>query len=252
MIARRRVGTLGPRGGPKRGWLVFVLLALVALLLVGPWWARASRDGPSGALAVIDGDTLQVGDTIVQLYGIDAPELGQLCYADGEPRPCGVEAALALHKLIAMAGPSLHCSPWQGDDEGSNPPDTLVEVCEVGSQDVAMVMLLGGHSVALPQSFPDYVEAQERAKEGRLGVWHTTFELPWKWRQGERLPSEQVDCNVRGVIDAQGLRIYHVPTDADYNEVAVDPAHGDVSFCSDEDARQAGWRRPDAQEHGVD
>jgi endonuclease YncB( thermonuclease family) len=244
MIVRRPIAPLGPKGGPMRGWLLFVLLALVALLLVGPWWVRVSHDEPSGQLAVIDGDTLQVGDTIVQLYGIDAPELGQLCYADGEPRPCGVEAALALHKLIAMEGPALHCKPWQGDDEGAAPPGTRIEVCEVGSEDVSLVMLLGGHSVALPQSFPDYVEAQERAREGRLGIWHTTFEPPWKWRQGERQPSEQVDCNVRGVIDSQGLRIYHVPTDPDYNDVAVDPARGDASFCSDEDARQAGWRRP--------
>jgi endonuclease YncB( thermonuclease family) len=222
----------------------FLLLAFVALLVVGPLGTGASHHFPTGQVAVIDGDTLQLGDTIVQLYGIDAPELGQLCYAEGEPRPCGVEAAFALRKLIGMAGPSLHCRAWHGDGHGTDPAGARVEVCEVGSEDVALVMLHGGHSVALPESFPDYVQAQEQAREGHLGVWQTTFDLPWKWRQGERLPSEQVDCNVRGVTDAQGLRIYHVPTDPDYNDLADDPAQGRASFCSDEDARQAGWRRP--------
>lgn len=247
MIAKRPDANLGPKSSPLKGWLLVVVLALVALLLIaGPWGTSGTRDGSSGEVTVIDGDTLQVGDEIVQLYGIDAPELGQLCYADGQPRPCGVEAALALRKLIAMAGPPLHCRPWRdsGEEEASDPQGTRVEVCEIGSEDVAQVMLLGGYSVALPESFPDYVHAQERAQEGDLGIWHTDFQLPWKWRRGERLPAEQVDCNVRGVTDSQGARIYHVPTDPDYNDLAVDPAHGDESFCSDEEARQAGWRRP--------
>jgi hypothetical protein len=142
-----------------------------------------------------------------------------------------------------MAGPSLHCSAWE-DGGRAGASGVQVEVCEVGNQDVALVLLHGGYGLAPPGSFPDYVEAQEQARQGRLGVWHTEFAPPWKWRQGERLPSEQVDCNVRGVTDAEGVRVYHVPTDPDYNDLADDPAQGRASFCSDEDARQAGWRRP--------
>jgi hypothetical protein len=73
-------------------------------------------------------------------------------------------------------------------------------------------------------------------------VWHTAFVLPWKWRAGDRLPTDQVDCNIRGIADADPF--YFVPTDSEYNDLVVDPGRGDALFCSDEEARQAGWRRP--------
>jgi endonuclease YncB( thermonuclease family) len=219
-------------------------LALIALLIIGPLgWTTVSHHGSSGDVAVIDGDTLQIGDSVVQLYGIDAPELGQMCDADGQPHSCGVEAALALRKLISMAGQPLHCKPWH-DGETADATGARVEVCEIGSQDVARVLLLGGHGMAPPQSFPDYVEAEKQARQGSLGIWHTTLEPPWEWRDGARLPSERVACNVLGITDAQGRRFYYVPTDPNYNELTLDPARGDVSFCSDEDARSAGWQRP--------
>jgi endonuclease YncB( thermonuclease family) len=62
-------------------------------------------------LSVIDGDTLQVDGAIVQLYGIDAPELGQLCQSEERLWPCGVDAALALSKLLTLNRSSLHCAP---------------------------------------------------------------------------------------------------------------------------------------------
>jgi endonuclease YncB( thermonuclease family) len=224
-----------------RWWLPLALLPIVLLLLAGPR-ILASRDLSAGEVTVIDGDTLQVGDTIVQLYGIDAPELGQLCYVEDTPRHCGIEAAFALRKLIALAQPSFHCTAWDDGHDSPAPSGVTVEVCEVGNEDLAQVMLHGGYSIALPGSFPDYVEAQQQAQEGGLGVWPTAFVLPWKWRAGDRLPTDQVDCNIRGIADAGPF--YFVPTDSEYNDLVVDSGRGDALFCSDEEARQAGWRRP--------
>jgi hypothetical protein len=33
-----------------------------------------------------------------------------------------------------------------------------------------------------------------------------------------------------------------VPTDAEYRAISTDSTRGDTMFCSDEDARRAGWR----------
>jgi hypothetical protein len=166
-----------------------------------------------------------------------------VCDADGQPHSCGVEAALALRKLLAMAAQPLSCRPWS-DGVTADPGDAQVHVCEIGSEDLARFLLLGGYSMALPESFPDYVEAEKQARQGSLGIWHTTLEPPWAWRDGARLPSERDACNVLGITDAQGRRFYYVPTDPGYNDLTLDPARGDASFCSDEEARSEGWRRP--------
>jgi endonuclease YncB( thermonuclease family) len=223
-------------------WRTLWFVALAALLFASAW-GLASRGLRAGEVTVIDGDTVLVDGEPVQLYGIDAPELGQLCDANGNLQPCGVQAALALQKLLTMGKSSFHCSPWTGGDP-TEVVGAKVEICEVGDEDVGQVMLHGGYSVALPGSFPDYAEAQEQAQQASLGLWHSKFVMPWLWRQGERLPGGQTDCNVRTVIGEHDERLYYVPTDPGYDQVAVDPDRGDALLCSDEEARQAGWLRP--------
>ena len=44
---------------------------------------------PNGLVRVIDADTIDVGAVRVRLFGIDAPEMGQPCAADGRTWDCG-------------------------------------------------------------------------------------------------------------------------------------------------------------------
>ena len=39
-----------------------------------------------------------------------------------------------------------------------------------------------------------------------------------------------------------GERIYHVPGSSSYDETRIDEANGERWFCTEEDARRAGWR----------
>nr|WP_274427319.1 hypothetical protein [Chelativorans sp. YIM 93263] len=51
-------------------------------------------------------------------------------------------------------------------------------------------------------------------------------------------------CNIKGNISVgTGERIYHVPGQRYYSATRVSPIHGERWFCSQADARQAGWRR---------
>jgi hypothetical protein len=51
-------------------------------------------------------------------------------------------------------------------------------------------------------------------------------------------------CNIKGNISINsGERIYHVPGQRRYRETKIRPEYGERWFCSEAEARQAGWRR---------
>jgi hypothetical protein len=50
-------------------------------------------------------------------------------------------------------------------------------------------------------------------------------------------------CNIKGNVSTKGERIYHVPGQRYYNETRIQASHGERWFCSEEEARAAGWRR---------
>jgi hypothetical protein len=51
-------------------------------------------------------------------------------------------------------------------------------------------------------------------------------------------------CNIKGNISLNsGERIYHVPGQEFYNVTRISEQHGERWFCSEAEARQAGWRR---------
>ncbi|GGF38118.1 hypothetical protein GCM10011321_31300 [Youhaiella tibetensis] len=51
------------------------------------------------------------------------------------------------------------------------------------------------------------------------------------------------ECNIKGNVNTKGERIYHVPGQKYYNDTVIQPSHGERWFCSEEEARAAGWRR---------
>jgi hypothetical protein len=51
-------------------------------------------------------------------------------------------------------------------------------------------------------------------------------------------------CNIKGNISINtGERIYHVPGQEYYGDTKISPRYGERWFCSEADARAAGWRR---------
>lgn len=228
------------RAGP--GLSVLLTLALILLWAASDFaFTDESRAGGGNpAVMAIDGDTIQLGDRVIQLYGIDAPELGQHCKHDNVWLPCGLTAAHELNKQLQLSRQEVECQPAPAADPSGS-------VCFAGDVDVAQAMLTGGYVIATPTANPDYHELEEKAREARLGLWHSQFIDPAAWRQGERLPNEpgpaDEACPVKAVVLADGRRVYFVPTDETYDSITVDPAKGDRRYCSDEAARKDGWRR---------
>lgn len=54
---------------------------------------------------------------------------------------------------------------------------------------------------------------------------------------------ESSACNIKGNVNTKGERIYHVPGQKYYDRTRIEASHGERWFCSEEEARAAGWRR---------
>ncbi len=192
----------------------------------------------SGRAAVVDGDTLDLGTVRIRLEGIDAPELSQTCGRRwiGTWR-CGDAAAKALRRLVD--GQSIRC-----ESRGRDKYKRVLGVCFAGSTDINAEMVRLGHAWAFVKYSRTYVPVEAEARVTRAGIWQGDAEPPWifrekRWQTAETQAPE--GCAIKGNVTGNG-RIYHMPWSPWYAKVKVDPANGERWFCSENEARQAGWR----------
>lgn len=201
----------------------------------------ATAQSPIGGVAsVIDGDTLDIHGQRIRLHGIDAPEIGQSCEKDGKQYRCGQQAALALADKIGRA--TVRCEQRDIDRY-----KRIVAVCSLGNIDLNAWMVRQGWAIAYRQYSRDYVDDESAAQAEKAGIWAGGFIEPSRWRRGGRLQASKRSaadaCQIKGNISRSGERIYHVPGGRDYGTTRIDESKGERWFCSEDEARKAGWRR---------
>ena len=60
----------------------------------------------------------------------------------------------------------------------------------------------------------------------------------------EPMAALAANCSIKGNISINtGEHIYHVPGQKFYPQTKVSPEYGERWFCSEADARKAGWRK---------
>jgi endonuclease YncB( thermonuclease family) len=130
-----------------------------------------------GQVSVVDGDTLDIHDARIRLWGVDAPESTQLCRGrDNRPYRCG---ALAANSLDAFTrAKTVRCTPVDGDRYGR-----IVARCAVGRTDLGQMLVSRGLAVEEPQYSHGYYAADQRAarRAGR-GIWAGRFVAPADYR----------------------------------------------------------------------
>ena len=132
----------------------------------------------------------------------------------------------------------------------------VVAVCRAGGEDLNAWMVERGFALAYRRYSRDYVDEEASARSARRGLWRGDFVAPWDWRRGERLEGaapERVqdaggsgssdNCRIKGNVSRSGERIYHVPGAQHYERTRISPAKGERWFCSESEARAAGWRK---------
>ncbi|MBX6323347.1 MAG: thermonuclease family protein [Rhodospirillaceae bacterium] len=199
-----------------------------------------------GTATVIDGDTIEIHGRRIRLFGIDAPESAQLCAAAGKAYRCGQRAALALAEEIGRA--TVDCDPHDVDRYGR-----IVAVCTAAGRNLNAWMVRHGWALAYQQYSSAYVSEEEAARAAGLGLWRGSFAAPWTWRRKKataggsaRAPAAAPApraCPIKGDIGRGGEHIYHVPGQRDYDRARIDESRGERWFCTEAEARAAGWRK---------
>ncbi len=179
---RRRIFRITTAPVPRRRaalpslGVLLLAAAGAATVLAAVWLFVRSSEAPAGALvsghivagagdcAVLDGNTLRVGDRIIQLAGIVAPQRGSLCHGERQAElDCGSAAANALSSLLR--GRTVDCA-IVGHDKQGRP----VGNCLAGGRQLSEALVLDGWARAEAAGL---AEPEAAARTAGRGIWRS-------------------------------------------------------------------------------
>jgi endonuclease YncB( thermonuclease family) len=239
-------------------WPAFATVLVLSFLSLG---------GARAATVVKDGDTIQLGDITYRLDGTDAPELDQVCIDDhADPFGCGIDAREQLSKLIG--GRLVRC-----DDLG---PDKVfrnrhVGICRIDGDATSLNQQLVRQGLAVsvePATKLHLKDDAAAAKADNRGLWKGCFASPQDFRTGKKdgalmgascradrdreirsvlFPEDLAmppSCSIKGKFAVRArftgnVGVYHLQGCRSYAGLTKP----DRWFCSEDDAKAAGFRR---------
>lgn len=196
-----------------------------------------------GRAFAIGGDLIRIGQHTIRLDGIEAPERDQACVrSDNRRWRCGEAAQTALSRIVS--GRQLSCEPSGKDDAG-----IVRATCKAGTTDIASALVEGGHVLADSGMMARYRSAQAKAQQAKAGLWSGggTPERAAEWRTrlwNEAKSKAPEGCPIKGKVEGRRgdtVKTYHLPWSPTYVRLRVVSARGERWFCSEADARAAGF-----------
>lgn len=204
---------------------------------------KASDPPIVGRAFVIGGDMLRIGQQTIRLDGIEAPERDQVCMrSDNRRWRCGEAAQTALSRLVS--GRQLSCEP-----SGKNDVGIVRAICTAGTTDIASALVEGGHVLAEAGMMARYRSVQAKAQQAKVGLWSSTAAperaAEWRTRVWNEAKSKAPEgCPIKGKVEGRRgdtVKTYHLPWSPTYVRLRVVSARGERWFCSEADARAAGF-----------
>jgi len=252
-------GPVWYRGRVNEEFWMHLLIVMVVALFAAPAFAAN--------VVVKDGDTLQLGDKTYRLEGIDAPELDQRCVNQfADPSACGLEARDALVKLIG--GRAVSCR-----DLGPDPvfKGRRLGTCTIAGEadSLSRRLVQDGFALNAAADGKDRFAGDEaKAKDERNGLWKGCFVAPADFRRWSKdatlrgaacrddkhaelievlfpdTPAMLPDCTIKGKLAKRARLTGNVGV----YQLRGCPSYASLSkpnrwFCSEDDAKAAGFRK---------
>ena len=193
-----------------------------------------------GRIQVVDGDTIRVSGQVIRLFGVDAPEAKQTCQtSEGLHWACGAWVSDVLRN--AFDGQEARCVKVEQDRYGRS-----VARCEVAGVDLGRWLVQRGLAFAYRKYSMDYDLDEKRAAVNDRGLHASRVQNPADFRAAGAQPAQKAPdfgCQIKGNISSKGVRIYHLQGQEQYERTRISTLKGERWFCSEAEAKAAGWRR---------
>ncbi len=197
-------------------------LLLIPSLAVNILLSQKSDYQGELVVQVVDGDSFFLKNKqTIRLFGLDAPELNS-CY--------GQEAKQKLEELILNKKAILK-EPITDDF------NRIVALVYVDNILINQELIKSGFALytAKSSSSPyDPKTAGDYARANHLGIFSADCYQP---------NPPNPDCPIKGNINADKQRLYFLPNCPQYNQVIVKKSFGEDYFCTQSDARKAGFTK---------
>ncbi len=190
-----------------------------------------------GRATAVTGDLVRVNGTLLRLAGVEAPEADQPCFKpNGRRWSCSASARSALERLLR--GTTVRCVPNGHDQAGRQ-----LATCKARGADIGAELVRRGDVFAASGLFARYGGDEEEAKAAGTGVWQGDVVRPQEWRDQtweEAKRNAPDGCPIKGIARASSST-YVMPWTRGYANKTPRPDRGDRWFCSESEARDAGF-----------
>ncbi|TQR11675.1 thermonuclease family protein [Psychrobacillus soli] len=201
---------------------------------------------PVEVIDVIDGDTIKVKyngnvETIRYLL-IDTPETHHKTIGK---QPFGEEAKSRNKQLLNSGSVSIEFDVGDRLDD-YNRTLAYIYVDDISVQETLLKEGLARVAYVFPPNttyIDEFEKAEEVAKNEKIGVWETAGYVTSRGFNAAAINNkssfeENGKCLIKGNINRQGKKIYHIPSGKHYEETKPEEW-----FCTEQDAVNAGFKK---------
>ncbi|MCH9765170.1 MAG: hypothetical protein K0U34_04155 [Alphaproteobacteria bacterium] len=223
-------------GAPELPQLPSLSLPNIEVSAINPFKAETL----TGRATVLDGGHLRIARQTIRLDDIEALLPAQTCETSrARTWRCGRSATAKLKRLVRRR--RITCTIAGEGTEGIKRA-----TCSVAERDLGAELVRLGYAFAAPGLLTNYKSEEAEARANKRGIWQGTALRPAEYRAArwqQATKKAPGGCPIKGRVHRR-KRLYALPWDRGYDRVRVRERRGGQWFCSEQEARQAGFVHP--------